>query len=250
MRSSKQATAWSSGTTAQRNNSTPSESCKSALLSIPKELEQYTKTSRSGSQHDAISNSIARLSSLSLPGKHVPLTKEIVTVIRWLILAISSVHEGVKDDDYTHIATFVAHAIAQDQLVLRGLTVVPTEQDGNHSSLELTMETDDGVFAGVFVFLLNYLQRKMDSWNTQPSTSEDGIDSSNLTVPNNNHPNNGDTQSTVSPARHRSTHAATAVSAVVACLHCLILMVERSCAFSSRQPSMTPADPASVPPGT
>ena len=231
--SSRQPTAWSSTTTVQRTNSSPPESCKSTLQSISKELEQLIRLSRNGSQHDAISRCIRRLGSLSLPVKHVPLTKEIVTVIRWLILAINnSVPEVFTDEDFTRIATFVTHAVAQDQLILRGLTVVPTTSPSMDNE-NLSMETDDGVFAGVFVFLLNHLHRIMDSWNTPQGSSQDGPDNSNLVVQN--------------PPEVAA--AAATVSAVVACLHCLILMVERSCAFSSKQPSLTPADPASVPPG-
>ena len=233
MRSSKPATAWSSTTTTLRTTSSPSESCKSILQSISKELEAWTKVvSPTISQHVALSRCISRLGSLSLPAKQVPLTKEIVTTIRWLIRAITSdVHEADKDEDYTHIAFFVTHAIAQDQLVLRGITPLSTASSSiDMMEEELSMDTDDDVFAGMFVFLLNYLHRTMNRWSISQNTSQSGIDSSALVM------------------HHHTTSAAT-VSAVVACLHCSILMVERSCAFSSKQPSMTPADPASVPPG-
>jgi hypothetical protein len=231
MRSSKPA--WSSTTTQQRNNTAPPESCKSILQTISKELEAWIKVvAPTASQQIVLSRCISQLGSLSLPVKHVPLTKEIVNCIRWLIRAFTSdVHEADKDEDYTNIATFVTHAISQDQLVLRGLTIVSTASSSIDMDDDLSMETDDGVFAGVFVFLLNYLHRTMDRWSISQNTSQSGMDSGGtLVVP----------YHTISKAT---------VSAVVACLHCLILMVERSCAFSSRQPSMTPADPASVPPG-
>ena len=208
------------------------------------------KLNGSGSQQAAISKCIRRLGTLSLPVKHVPLTKEIVTVIRWLILAINSVLGDDMDGDYTHIAAFVSHAITQDQLILRGLTVVPTasssndieedEEGGNLRMLDhhVSMETDDGVYAGMFLFLLNYLNRVMDNWNASQSGNDS---SSNLVVHNKE---DADTAPTAV-----STAGATVIPSVVGCLTCLILMIERSCAFSSKQPSMTPADPASVPPG-